>query len=135
MLNPMTVPTKQLLFRSGQVKHIRFRMQANRQRVTGPMWASYSDLKLTMLSQKGGADHKTLGSRLKTTLVNGLFLRDDNPRKGKLQVGHMTSARDLRVSVFTLWRQGIVSGMLNSAGVPAPLSKKLSEQQDKPVYK
>ncbi|QNE38876.1 hypothetical protein F1C16_04545 [Hymenobacter sp. NBH84] len=135
MLNPMTVPTKQLLFRSGQVKHIRFRMQANRQRVTGPMWASYSDLKLTMLSQKGGADHKTLGSRLKTTLVNGLFLRDDNPRKGKLQVGRMTSARDLRVSVFTLWRQGIVSGMLNSAGVPAPLSKTLSEQQDKLVDK
>ena len=135
MLNPMTVPTKQLLFRSGLVHHVRFRMQANRQRVTGPMWANYSDLKLTLQSQHGGEDHKTLGSRLKTTLVNGLFLRDDNPRKGKLQVGQMTSARDLRVSVFTLWRQGIVSGMLHSAGVPAPLSKKLSEQQDKPVYK
>ncbi|UOR07535.1 hypothetical protein MUN82_10655 [Hymenobacter aerilatus] len=135
MLNPMTVPTKQLVFRSGLVHNIRFQLQADRQRVTGPMWANYSNLKLTILSQQGGADHKTLGSRLKTTLVNGLFLRDDNPRKGKLQVGNMTSARDLRVSVFTLWRQGIVSGMFNSAGVPALLSKKLSEQQDKPVYK
>ena len=135
ILNSMTQPTEQLGFRSGQINHIRFQMQFDRQQARGTMWAAYSNLKLNVLSLKGGEDHKTLGSRIKTTLVNGIFIRDDNPRKGKLQPGQIISDRDLRVSAFALWRQGIVSGMLNSAGVPGKLAKKVSEKQDTPTYK
>ena len=43
----------------------------------------------------------------------------------------MTLRRKLRFSVFTLWRQGPISGLLNSAGVPGKLTQKLNSQCDK----
>lgn len=127
ILNPMTVTTRGISIRSGQIHNVRFQMQLNRAQAQGTMWASYSDLKLDLLNRK---NRRGLLHRAESSVVNGLFLRDNNPRKPgeALKTGSMNSGRELRFSVFTLWRQGIVSGMLNSAGVPAPLAKKLSEQ-------
>jgi hypothetical protein len=90
------------------------------------MWAEYEDLKLVLLNRQ---NERGVLHRLETTLVNGLLLRDDNPRRPgqPLKPGAIASRRELRYSVFTLWRQGIVSGMLHSAGVPAPLAQRLSE--------
>ncbi|WBO82853.1 hypothetical protein [Hymenobacter yonginensis] len=126
ILNPMVVPTRGIRFRSGDIGAIRFQLQLNRQQAQGTMWASYTNLKLDLLNRQGRRDALR---RVGTTLVNGLFLRDNNPRQAgqELRSGRMTSARELRFSVFSLWRQGLVSGLLNSAGVPAPLAKKLSE--------
>lgn len=45
-----------------------------------------------------------------------------------LNLGSMTSRRELRVSVFSLWRQGLGSGLLNSIGAPQKLAQKISEQ-------
>jgi hypothetical protein len=42
----------------------------------------------------------------------------------------MTSTREPRFSVFTLWRQGIVSGLFHNVGVPQKLAQKLSESKD-----
>lgn len=54
--------------------------------------------------------------------------RNSNPRaNGKLAPGSLRTTRDLRFAVFGLWRQALVSGLLNSAGVPQPLAQKLSE--------
>lgn len=56
----------------------------------------------------------------------------NNPHPSdRLVVGDMTSRHKLRFSVFTLWRQGLISGLLNSAGVPGKLTQKLSTQCDK----
>ncbi|WBA43662.1 DUF748 domain-containing protein [Hymenobacter canadensis] len=128
ILNPMIEPTRGIRFRSGRIGTIRFQMQLDRQQARGTMWAPYTDLKLDLLNRQGKRDALR---RVGTTLVNGLFLRDNNPRRvGRdLQTGRMTSGRELRFSVFSLWRQGLVSGLLNSAGVPAPLAKKLSESE------
>ncbi|MBC6698296.1 DUF748 domain-containing protein [Hymenobacter puniceus] len=128
ILNSMVEPTRGLRFRSGNIGAIRFRMQLNRQQARGTMWAAYTDLKLDLLNRQGKRDALR---RVGTTLVNGLFLRDNNPRRpGQgLHTGRMTSGRELRFSVFSLWRQGLVSGLLNSAGVPAPLAKRLSESE------
>ncbi len=126
ILNPMTVPTRGIRFRSGLIERIDFRMQLDQQAARGTMRARYTNLKLQRLNRqnKPGLLH-----RLETTAINGLVIRDDNPRKPgqKLKTGNMHSARERRYSVLTLWRQGLVSGLLNSAGVPAPLAKKLSE--------
>ncbi|TGD79801.1 DUF748 domain-containing protein [Hymenobacter wooponensis] len=128
ILNPMIVPTRGIAIKSGNVEQIRFAMQLNKAGAQGTMWARYSDLKLQLLNQK---ERPGLLKRLETSVVNGVFLRDNNPRKPgeAVKTGQMTSSRELRFSVFTLWRQGLVSGMLNSAGVPRPLAKKLSESQ------
>ena len=42
---------------------------------------------------------------------------------------NVTSTREPRFSVFPLWRQGIVSGLFHSIGVPQKLAQKLSESK------
>ncbi|MBT9393627.1 hypothetical protein KLP40_10680 [Hymenobacter sp. NST-14] len=126
ILNSMTVPTRGIRFRRGSIAQIRFRMQLDQRAARGTMWARYSDLKLQRLNRRNqpGVLH-----RVQTTLINGLVIRDNNPRRPgqALKSGSMHSGRERHYSVFTLWRQGLVSGLLNSAGVPKPLAKKLSE--------
>lgn len=62
---------------------------------------------------------------------NVLVIRDQNPRKrGELVTGAMTSTREPRFSVFARWRQGMVSGLFNSVGVPQKLAQKLSATKD-----
>ncbi|GAB2792642.1 hypothetical protein HNQ93_003630 [Hymenobacter luteus] len=126
ILNAMLVPTRGLALRSGQVQRIRFQLQLDRTAARGTLWGEYSDLKLQLLNQQ---EKPGLLHRLGTSVVNGIFLRDHNPRRPgqPVQPGRVLSAREPRFSVFSLWRQGLVSGMLNSAGVPTGLAKKLSE--------
>jgi hypothetical protein len=128
IINPMIVPTRGIAIKSGTVEQIRFSMLLNQTAASGTMWARYSDLKLQLLNQK---ERPGLLKRVETSVVNGVFLRDNNPRKPgePVKTGQMASSRERRFSVFSLWRQGLVSGMLNSAGVPRPLAKKLSESQ------
>lgn len=126
ILNAMTVPTRGIGFRSGQVQQIRFRMELDQTAARGTMWGRYTDLKLQFLNRE---NRPGILPRIGTTLVNGLVIRDNNPRQpdGTLKPGQIISARERRFSVFSLWRQGLVSGLLNSAGVPSKLAKKLSE--------
>ncbi|WP_210114495.1 AsmA family protein [Hymenobacter elongatus] len=131
LLNTMTEPTRLARFESGTVRRATVRFTGNRQQITGTMRAEYSDLKLALLSQAGGPDQKTLLTKVGSTLLNGIVIRDQNPRglgPDKLKLGSMQSRRDQRVSVFSLWRQGLVSGLLNSIGAPQKLAQTISEQ-------
>jgi len=130
MLNPMTEPCRLVGFKSGQIQRVTLRMQADRRHIEGVMQARYSDLQLSFLAQEGGADHKNLWSKVKSKAVNALAIRDENPRRrGTLKLGYIESRRDLRLSVFSLWRQGLVSGMLNSIGIPKKMAQSFSEKQ------
>ncbi|WP_158023000.1 hypothetical protein, partial [Hymenobacter coccineus] len=131
ILNPMTQPTRLIAFKGGAVQQIRFALNVDRQQATGQVWAEYTGLKFDLLSYKEGEVKKTLWSRAKSGLVNGLVIRDDNPRpSGRLVMGDMQVRRDLRASVVTVWRQGLIRGVLHSAGVPGPLAQKLSQKAD-----
>jgi hypothetical protein len=115
------------------VKRIEFALQCDKQDVSGTMKAVYSGLQLTLLRFKPEEpdDKKSLFSRAKSKLANFLVIRDENPRKwGKLVEGEMTSTREPRFSVFTLWRQGVVSGLFHSVGLPQPLAQKISQTKD-----
>ncbi|WP_324677126.1 hypothetical protein [Hymenobacter sp. GOD-10R] len=130
MLNSITQPCRLVGFKSGQVKHVFVQMRADRRHIEGIMRAQYADLQLTFLAKDGGADHKNLLSKVKSKLVNVVVIRDENPRRrGTLKPGYIQSRRDLRLSVFSLWRQGLVSGMLNSIGVPQNMAQKFSEAE------
>ncbi|GGF24056.1 hypothetical protein GCM10011383_39630 [Hymenobacter cavernae] len=129
MLNPMTQPCRLVSFKQGQIRRVSVRMLADRRHIEGVMQAQYSGLQLTFLAKDGGADHKNLFSKVKSKVVNVVVIRDQNPRRGELKPGSIQSRRDLRLSVFSLWRQGLVSGMLNSIGVPAGMAQKFSEMQ------
>ncbi|KAA9327082.1 hypothetical protein F0P96_17740 [Hymenobacter busanensis] len=129
ILNSITEPTRFVRFKSGQVQGIRFEAAFDKQGATGTMRARYSDLKLEFLSRKGGGENrKTLLTRAKTSLVNGIVIRDENPRKGELQPGKMDSRRNPHYSVFALWQQGLISGTLNSIGLPGKMAKSISEE-------
>ena len=131
MLNSMIEPTCLVRFKSGDVRRLQFDLQADRQGVTGQARTEYSNLQMALLSYQEAEVKQTLFSRLKSKAVNVVVIRDENPRKGGTFVtGAMTSTREPRFSVFTLWRQGIVSGLFHNVGVPQKLAQKLSESKD-----
>jgi len=131
MLNSMTVPTRLVKFKSGEVHRLRFDLRADRRQVTGMAWTEYSGLQLQLLGYKDEEVKRPLLKRVLSKAANVVVIRDQNPRKGgKLVSGDMTSTREPRFSVFTLWRQGLVSGLFNNMGVPQKLAQKLSEKKD-----
>ncbi|MDQ2769903.1 MAG: hypothetical protein M3Y54_05315, partial [Bacteroidota bacterium] len=131
MLNEMTVPTRLVEFKKGKVQGITFALRANQQRVTGTMTTRYTGLQLELLSYKKGEIKQSLGKKIISKAANVLVIRDQNPRKGgRLVTGDMTSKREPLFSVFVLWRQGLVSGLLNNVGLPQPLAQKISQSQD-----
>jgi hypothetical protein len=131
ILNPLLTPTRLLKFERGRVQRIDFDERLDRQHITGQLRARYTDLHISFLSYQQGVVKKTLLNRLKNGLANGLVVRDQNPRPGgRLVVGDMASARKLEFSVFTAWRQGLISGFLQSVGVPEVLAKKSSQSSE-----
>jgi hypothetical protein len=131
ILNPMTLPTKLIEFKSGTVQRVNFDLHVDRQRVAGTMRATYSDLKIAMYKYKGGELKKPLFKRFLNGLLNGLVIRDNNPRpSGRFVTGEMSARRELRSSVFTAWRQGLISGGLHSVGVPQKIAQKLSQSTE-----
>jgi hypothetical protein len=130
ILNPMLVPTKSLGFKSGQMQRIEFDLHADTRQISGQMQATYKDLKFEFYKYKQGELKKPLWAHIKTGLVNGLVIRDNNPRpSGRFVTGDMASPRELHFSVFSAWRQGLITGLLNSAGVPHKLALKLTQSQ------
>ena len=131
MLNEMTVPTRLVKFKTGRVQGITFALRGDLQRVTGSMTTRYTGLQLELLSYKKGEIKQSLGKKIVSKAANVLVIRDQNPRKnGRVVTGEMTSKRERRSSVFVLWRQGVVSGLLNNVGLPQKLAQKISESQD-----
>jgi hypothetical protein len=127
----MTLPTKLIEFKSGTVQRVNFDLHVDRQRVAGTMRATYSDLKIAMYKYKGGELKKPLFKRFLNGLLNGLVIRDNNPRpSGRFVTGEMSARRELRSSVFTAWRQGLISGGLHSVGVPQKIAQKLSQSTE-----
>jgi len=128
ILNPMIGPTRLFEFSSGQLHAMRFALQADEQQADGTMWAEYSGLHLKVLKSQDDHLKTNVLTRLESGAVNALFIRNNNPRAGgRLAPGRLRSRRDLHAAVFVLWRQALVSGLLNSAGVPQPIAQKLSE--------
>lgn len=131
ILNSMTAPTKFVRFDRGDVRRIGFQMDVNQQEINGTMQAEYTGLKLSLLKYKDGELKKPLLAKIGSGLANKLVIRDDNPRpSGRLVTGTTRSRRELRSSVVTLWRQGLISGLLHSVGLPQPLAQKISQKPD-----
>jgi hypothetical protein len=127
ILNPIMKPTRLLSFQSGQAQRIDFDERLDRQRIRGEVRARYTDLKLRFLAYKEEEVKKTLFTRLKTGAAN-LVVRNQNPRPGgRFVVGDMDAPRELEFSVFTAWRQGLITGFLNSVGVPQQLATDLGQ--------
>ena len=131
ILNSMTVPTRLVEFSKGTISRLRFDMQGNRREMTGSLCAEYTGLQLKLLGYEDGQVKKTVLKSAVSKVANVLLIRDQNPRKrGELVSGKTKSTREPHFSVFTLWRQGLVSGLFDNLGVPQQLAQKLSESKD-----
>jgi len=127
ILNPIMKPTRLISFESGQVQRIDFEEHIDRRRITGEVRARYTSLKLKLLDYKGEEIKKTLLTRLKTGAVN-LVVRNQNPRPGgRFVVGKIDAPRELEFSVFTAWRQGLLTGFLHNVGVPQKMATDLGQ--------
>lgn len=131
MLNTMTQPTRLVRFVQGRIQHIHLTLRVNRNRAQGAMQAQYAGLKLALLTRHGGADNQNLLTKIGSKVLNGLVVRDNNPRHAgeSPKTGVMESRRDRRFSVVVFWRQNLISGLLNSAGVPQKLAVLIGQQQ------
>ena len=73
-------------------------------------------------------------TEIKSKIANKLIIPDANPEKpgAALRVGRIESKRERRYSVFALWKQGLVSGAINSIGLRAEKARKMSEKKNEP---
>jgi hypothetical protein len=127
ILNPIMKPTRLISFQSGQAQRIDFDEHIDRQRIRGEVRAHYTGLKLKFLAYKDEEVKKTLFTRLKTGVAN-LVVRNQNPRPGgRFVVGDIDAPRELEFSVFTAWRQGLITGFLHSVGVPQQMATDLGQ--------
>ncbi|SMB90184.1 hypothetical protein SAMN00120144_3293 [Hymenobacter roseosalivarius DSM 11622] len=127
ILNPVSEPAAFIRFDKGRVERILCNVQFTKQGANGMVWARYSDLKVSMLKKKPGPDKKNILTRVGSLLTNALLVRDNNPRKPNqsLEPGQVKIDRDLRYSVFRVWRVAVVDGMLSSFGVPEVIADKV----------
>jgi hypothetical protein len=127
IMNPVSEPAAFFRFERGRVQRILCKLQFSRQGASGMVWARYSDLKVSMLKKSPGPDKKNIITRIGSLATNKLIVRDNNPRRPgqALQPGTVEVDRDLRYSVFRVWRVAVVDGVLSSFGVPEVLANTL----------
>ncbi|GAB2474309.1 hypothetical protein GCM10011375_24660 [Hymenobacter qilianensis] len=127
ILNSVSEPAAFIRFDKGRVERILCKVQFTKQGANGTLWARYSDLKVSLLKKKPGPDKKNLLTRAGSLLTNTFIVRDNNPRKPsqRLEPGPVQIDRDLRYSVFRVWRVAVVDGMLSSFGVPEVIADKV----------
>jgi hypothetical protein len=127
ILNPVTEPAAFIRFERGRVQRLACKIQFNRQGAHGTVWTRYSDLKVSLLKKAPGPDKKNILTRLGSLLTNKVVVRDNNPRRPgqALEPGQVDVERDLRFSVFRVWRVAVVDGVLDSFGVPEVIADKV----------
>ena len=127
ILNPVSEPAAFIRFERGRVQRISCKLQFSRAGSSGTVWARYSDLKVSLLKKNPGPDKKNILTRIGSLATNKLIVRDNNPRQaGKALVpGQVEVDRDLRYSVFRVWRVAVVDGVLSSFGVPEAIADKV----------
>jgi len=129
ILNSYLVPSRSVRFDEGNVQHINIQARFNRQGAQGTMLVAYNQLKFTLLTQQKPAKRTNLFTKASSGLLNGILLRDENPRKpgGPLVPGSMQVQRDRRHSVFTLWKQSLITGLLTSFGISTKVAQKVAQ--------
>ncbi len=131
IVNPAIEPVALVSIKTGTVQRIAVTMIGDRDGIRGEMRGAYQNLHIRLLNKKV---EKTLLTASVSKVANKLIIHDDNSDKpGKpLRVGRIQSKRERRFSVFGLWKQGLVSGVLNTIGLGEDKATKMSEKKTEP---
>ncbi len=131
LLNPVSEPATLMQFKNGQSERIDMDLRGDRTHVTGTMRARYHGMHVRLLTPDLD---QSLFTKIKSKAANKLILHDNNPDKPgeALRVARIESRREPRFSVFALWKQGLVDGLLVSFGIPEKLAQRTSERKTEP---
>ncbi|EMR01383.1 hypothetical protein ADICEAN_03494 [Cesiribacter andamanensis AMV16] len=116
--NPMLEKTSALSIRSGEVDHITFQVEADKESAAGSMEFGYDNLKVSLVNKRtgkpGGLFHR-VGSAVANAFVhssNTALNEDEALRKGKIEY-----ERDEQRSIVNYWVKTLMDGFKSSIGL------------------
>ncbi|MCC2544843.1 DUF748 domain-containing protein [Hymenobacter sp. BT175] len=130
-LNPYVEPTNKVRFEGGQTQRITFDFHFDQERGRGPVVALYTGLKVKVLNPVEGDKKVGILALLTSRLANTFVLRDSNPQRANWDVrtADVRVERNRQRSVFWLWRQSLVNGLLINFGVLPEVAGTLCERE------
>jgi hypothetical protein len=115
LLNSVTEPSLKLSIKEGKNDKMTMYFEANEDSAKGQMSFAYSNLKITLLSEKDGTIKE---EKFISFLLNSLAVKGDNPRPGKILVPVQTfSFRDKQRSFINYCWKSAFSGIKNTFGL------------------
>lgn len=125
ILNAILATSTFVSIKNGFLQKCSFQIELNRNHASGTMRTSYKDFKIEMLSRNKDK-RQSLGKKLLSALVNKTVVNSDNlPDANKeFHVGKIAVTRKENRSVFSYWKDCLVSGFLSSVGLENIAAKK-----------
>jgi hypothetical protein len=108
-------------FKSGQMESANGHVEGNNDQLHGTITARYTDLHLEPLKRKGDEIKE---KNVTGKLANILFVKDNNPSKGKLRQPDFSLDRTTESNFFAFVWEGLKLGLLKMIGVPPKLGMK-----------
>jgi endonuclease V-like protein UPF0215 family len=115
LMNPVTEPSMKLSIKEGANNKLTTYFEANEDSAVGTMKFSYSDLKISVLSDRDGMVNE---DKFISFLANTFAVKSDNPRPGKTITPVSVKARhsDQRSFINYCW-SSVFSGLKNTFGM------------------
>jgi hypothetical protein len=124
LLNSVTEPSLKLSIKEGKNDNMTMYFEADEDSAKGQMSFAYSDLKITLLSEKDGTIKE---EKFISFLLNSLAVKGDNPRPGKILVPVPTfTFRDKQRSFINYCWKSAFSGIKNTFGLKEEESQEKS---------
>lgn len=108
-------------FNSGQMEWAKSQIAGNNDQLQGKVAAHYTDLHLEPLKRK---EDKIKEKNVTGKVANVLFVKDNNPSRGKLRAPDFTLSRTTESNFFAFVWEGLKRGLLDMIGIPPKLAIK-----------
>lgn len=120
ILNNILAPTSLVSIKNGYIREANFDIELTKARARGSMQLIYEDFKIDILS-KDEEKEQSFGKKILSKVVNWVAIKENNtPSKEEgegLRIGKITVDRENTQTVFSYWKDCMVSGLLSSAGL------------------
>jgi hypothetical protein len=125
ILNPITGPLAEFIFKRGSIQKGTVHVQGNNIKASGKGTLLYKDLYLVSLKKNKDEPGKAKERKLLSFIGNALLIKNSNPSKGKApRTETFDSERNDHQPFFSLVWKTIFLGVLKTIGLPANFGDK-----------
>ena len=125
ILNPITGPLAEFIFKRGSIQKGTVHVQGNNFKASGKGMLLYKDLYLVSLKKNTGEPGKAKERKLLSFIGNVLLIKNSNPSRGKApRKETFESERNDHQPFFSLVWKTIFIGVLKTIGLPAKFGDK-----------